>query len=79
MGVDLGFVAHAVGGDAKAGDGPVQIRLPLAAAQGQPFAQCRFVDLDDADAGFFQIKHFGADGQRKLAAGVSAGLVVAYE
>lgn len=34
MGVDLGFVCHAVGGYAEGFDGPVQVLLPLGFAQG---------------------------------------------
>ena len=79
VGVDLRFVAHATGGDAKARNRPVQIRLPLLAAQRQALAQGGFVDLDHADARFFQIKRFGANGQRQLAAGKRARLVVAHE
>ena len=79
VGVDLRAVLHAVGADAKALDRPVQVVVPLALAQGQALAQRGLVDLDDAHAGFFQIQHFLADGQRQLLAGGGARLVVAHK
>ena len=50
VGVDLGLVRYAGGRQPEGIDGPLEIRGPVVAAQGQAFAQCRFVDLDDADA-----------------------------
>ena len=47
---------------------PVEIGLPVAPAQWQAFAQCRFVDLDRLRAGLFQVEHFVADSERDLPA-----------
>ena len=79
VGVDLCLVFHAVGADAEGVYRPVEVGLPLFFFQRQAFAQRRFVDLDDAEAGFFQIQHFVADGKRDLQAGVGTRLVVAHE
>jgi hypothetical protein len=56
VGVDLGVLADAGGGDTEAFDRPVQIILPFRAAQRQAFAQCRFVDLDDRGAGGLEVR-----------------------
>src|SRR5690606_40748654 len=55
VGVDLRAVLDAGRGQAEAVHGPVQVGLPVAAAQRQPFAEGRFVYLDDADAGALEI------------------------
>ena len=69
MGVDLGFIRHTVGADAEGEDGPIQIGLPLVFFQRQAFTQRRFVNLDDAKTGFFEVEHFVADSERDLQAG----------
>ena len=79
VGVDLGFIRHAVGADSESEDGPVQISLPLVFFQRQAFTQRRFVNLDDAETGFFEVKHFVADGERDLQAGFGTRLVVTDE
>ena len=79
VGVDLGGVLHPVGGQAEGPDGPVQIGLPLAPPERQPFAQRGLVDLDDGDPGPLQVQHFIADGQRQLPAGQGTGLIIADE
>ncbi len=58
MGVDLGVVLRHRGVDAERFHAPLQISIPVAAAQRQTFAQRRFVNLDDANARRFQIRHF---------------------
>ena len=79
VGVDLGVVGHTIGRDAEALHRPVQVLLPLRPTQRQPLAQRRLVDLDDADAGLFQIQHLLADGQRQLPAGRGTRLIIAHE
>ncbi|MNM75769.1 hypothetical protein D3C81_875650 [compost metagenome] len=79
MGVDLRRIGHAAGTDAERIHRPVQIRLPLGTTQRQPLAKCGLVDLDGADAGGFQVTDFIAQGQRDLAAGIGARLVVTHE
>ena len=79
VGVNLGVVVHAHGGQAEAIHCPVQILCPLSLAQRQAFTQCGFVNLDYLDAGRFQVLHFIAQGQGDLATGVGAGLVVPHE
>ena len=79
MGVDLGFVLHAVGADAERFHRPVQVGLPLRATQGQSLAQGGFIDLDDAHPGPLQVQHFLADGQCQLQAGHRARLVVTHK
>ena len=79
MGVDLRLVFDAVGADAEGMHRPVEVGLPLFFFQRQAFAQCRFVDLDDAEASFFEVQHFVADGKGDLQAGVGTRLVVAHE
>jgi hypothetical protein len=69
----------AAGGDAEGARGPVQVAVPGRAPQRQAFAQRRFVDLHDADAGRFQVDCFVADRQRDLQRGGGARLVVAHE
>ena len=64
--VNLGVVAHGVSGDAKGEHGVVQIALPIAALERQTFAQSGFVNLDDADAGSFEVEHFAAQGEGDL-------------
>ena len=59
MRVNLRAVVHTVTADAKSKYGVVQVLLPLAAFERQSFAQGRLVDLNDADAGGFEVKHFG--------------------
>ena len=61
--------AHAGGREPEALDRPVEIGRPVGAAQRQALAQRRLVDLDDADAGRFEVGHLVADRQRDLAAG----------
>lgn len=58
---------------------PVEAGALLAAAQRQAFADGRLVDLDNADAGRFQVGDFLADGQRDPQRGAGARLVVAHE
>ena len=58
---------------------PVEIGLPFRLAQRQALAQRRFVDLDHAGAGGFEIGDLVADRERDLAAGVAARNVVAHE
>ena len=79
MRVDLRRVADDGRGDAEGARGPVQVGVPLAAAQRQAFADGRFVDLDDADAGRFQVLYLVADGQGQLQRRAGARLVVAHE
>ncbi len=64
--VDLRLVAHAAGTQTERLDRPVQIVLPLRATQRQALAERRLVDLDDADAGGFQIADLVTDRQRQL-------------
>lgn len=45
---------------------PGEIRVPVAALERQPFTQRRFVNLDDADARGFEIRHFITQRQRNL-------------
>ncbi len=66
MRVDLRLVAHATGAQTKRLDRPVQIVLPLRATQRQALAESRLIDLDDADAGGFQVADLVADRQRQL-------------
>ena len=68
MGVNLGFVLNPTGGDAKAFHRPLQVGWPVRLTQRQPFANGRFVDLDDADAGLFQVQHLIAQCQCQLQA-----------
>ncbi len=77
--MDLGFIGRHASGDSETFDRPIQVLPPLGLAQGQAFAQRRFVDLDHADAGGFEIAHLIAQCQRDLAAGLRAWLVVADE
>src|SRR5690606_30543015 len=79
VGVDLGLVAHARGADAEAAHGPFEILRPVRPTQRQALAQGRLVDLDDADAGRFQVAHLVAQRQGDLQAGLRARLVVAHE
>ncbi|MNN28388.1 hypothetical protein D3C81_1419540 [compost metagenome] len=79
VGVDLRRVADDGRGDAEGARGPGQVSIPLAAAQRQAFADGRLVDLDDADAGRFQVGHLVADGQGDLQRRGGARLVVAHE
>ena len=45
---------------------PSRDRPVILLAQGQPFADRRLVDLDDLDAGGFQVGHLVANGQANL-------------
>ncbi|MNS62800.1 hypothetical protein D3C72_958760 [compost metagenome] len=77
--MDLRLVAHAGRRQAEAIHRPVQVGLPIGTAQRQAFADGRLVDLDDADAGRFQVHHFVAQGQRQLAARLLARLIIPHE
>ena len=79
MGVDLRCRRGAPSGDPETRHGPVEIVLPVATMQRQPFAEGRLVDLDDRDACRFQVAHLVADREGDLLAGHLARLVVADE
>ena len=66
---------NAGGREPEAFHRPVEIGFPIAPAQRQPFADRRLVDLDDADAGGFQVRDLVAQRERDLAAdlGLAAG------
>ncbi len=74
--MDLRFIANTGRGKAKRFDGPLEVGWPIASAQGQPFPQRRFIDLNDLDAGGFQIENFIADCQSDLPRGLAARLVI---
>ena len=77
MGVDLSLVLHAGGRKTKSIDGPTQIFLPFPFAQRKSFANRGFINLNDANAGSFQIDGFFADCQRDLLGGLTARLIIA--
>src|SRR6266446_1195074 len=77
--VNLRTVTHSGGRQPEGVHGPLQVRRPIGAPQGQPFAQGGLVDLDDADAGGFEIDHLVPDGQRQLLRCFRTRLVVAHE
>ncbi len=79
VGVDLGLVAHRRGRDPEAVDGPLQVLVPAVAAQRQPLADRRLVDLDHLDPGLLEVGDLVADRERELLAGLRARLVVADE
>src|SRR6267378_7552917 len=60
--VNLGPVTHPRRRQPEGVDGPLEVGRPIGAPQRQPFAQCRLVDLDHADARRFEIDHFVPDG-----------------
>ena len=57
VGVDLGGRLGLEGYQAEGTHGPVQVRLAVFLTQRQQLAQGRLVDLDDVDAGLFQVMH----------------------
>ena len=56
------------GGEPEAVDRPAQVRRAVGAAQRQPLAQRRLVDLDHGGAGALQVEHLVADRERDLGA-----------
>ncbi|MOA35919.1 hypothetical protein D3C78_1574140 [compost metagenome] len=66
MGVDLRVVLCHRGVDTEGLHAPLQVSIPVTTAQRQAFAQGRFVNLDDADACGFEIRHFVTQRQRNL-------------
>ena len=79
MGVDLRAVARSCRGEAEGVHGPVEVGILVGAAQRQQFTQCGLVDLDDPDAGGFQVCDFITQGKTHLVGRVAEGLVVADE
>ena len=77
--VDLRLVAHAGRSQAEGVHRPLQIRGPVRAAQRQPLAQRRLVDLNQPDARRFEIDRLVADAQGDLQSGVAPRLIVADE
>ncbi len=66
MGVDLGVVFRHRGVKAEGVDRPLQVGGPVGLVQRQAFAQRRLVNLDNADAGRFEIRDLVAQRQRDL-------------
>ncbi len=66
MSVDLRVILRHCGVDAECFHTPLQIGIPVATTQRKPFAQGRFINLDDANARCFQIRHFITQRQRNL-------------
>ncbi|MNE66614.1 hypothetical protein D3C80_1621710 [compost metagenome] len=58
VGVDLSIILRHGGIQFERVHRPIQVGSPVGLTQRQTFTQCRFVNLDDANAGFFQIFHF---------------------
>ena len=77
--VDLCGIAHARGREPEGIDRPLEVLRPIGAAQRQPFAQRRLVDLNHADPRGFQIQDLVADREGELLRGFGARLVVAHE
>ncbi len=66
VGVDLGAVHYRARAQTEGAHRPVEIGLVILFAQGQTFTDRRFVDLDDLDAGGFQVCHLVANGKANL-------------
>ncbi len=79
MSVDLGAVFATGRGQAERFAGPVQVGIPIGTFQRQTFADGRFVNLDDFDAGFFQIQYFVVQSQCDLFAHGRARNIIADE
>src|SRR6267154_5263031 len=79
MRVNLGPVAHTRRRQPERVHRPLLVGGPIGPAQGQAFAQRRFVYLDHADARRFEIDDLVADRQRDLLGGFRARLVVAHK
>src|SRR6267378_731854 len=79
VGVNLGPVPHSRRRQPERVHRPLLVGRPIGPAQGQAFAQRRFVDLDHADARGFEIDDLVADRQRDLLGGFRARLVVAHK
>ena len=77
--VNLRGVLHAGCGQFKGVDRPFEIIRPRCPAQRQAFAQRRFINLNHADAGFFQIMRLVAQRKADLLAGDGTRLIVARE
>src|SRR6266446_9623249 len=77
--VNLGPVPHSRRRQPERVHRPLLVGRPIGPAQGQAFAQRRFVDLDHADARRFEIDDLVADRQRDLLGGFRARLVVAHK
>ena len=58
MSVDLGAVFRAGAGEAEGFAGLGQVFVPLRFFQRHGFADGGLVNLDDFDAGFFQVQYF---------------------
>ncbi|MNP82566.1 hypothetical protein D3C76_1812440 [compost metagenome] len=77
--MDLRFVLRHRGVDTEGLDTPFQIRRPVATTQRQTFTQRRFINLDDANTGGFQIGDFVTKCQRNLLSDGFAGHIFARE
>ena len=60
------------GREPEAVDRPAQVLVLVGAAQRQPLAQRRLVDLDRERAGALEVEHLVADRERDLRAGLAA-------
>jgi hypothetical protein len=79
VGVNLCLVLNSARGQFEGVDRPAQIGLSILAAEGESFANRRFVHLDHRDARPFQISNFPAKRKRELATGILTRLIVADE
>ncbi len=79
MGMDLGIVPRHRGIELKRLHRPIEIFPPFGLAQRQTFPQRRLIDLNDADARLFQIRHFVAQRQGDLPGDGFAADVLAGE
>jgi len=77
--MDLGFVGHAVERDKERFRSPAQASGTLQFTHCSAFLRRGFVDLDYADAGFFQVRRFCVEGHGHFVAGNRAWLVVTYK
>ena len=77
--MNLRIVADTGRSDTESTTCPIQISLPVLAAQRQTFTQSRFINLDNADTGFFKIGHFITNRQSDLVGDNRSRFIVADE
>lgn len=68
VGVDLGVVTDARGGETEAGDGPLEVSVPVSAADGQTLTDGRLINLYAGNTSSLEVDNLVAESKTDLGA-----------